>query len=895
MSTHPMRKLLARLVRASVAEEVADELAFHIEMTTRELIAQGMPSQQARAEAERRFGDAASVNAECRRYGEQRDRIVRRTEYLAELRQDVAFAVRQLAKVRGFTAIAVLTLALGIGATAAMFSALDAVVLRSLPFPDADRIVALHPRSEGREAGATPPEFYAYRTVRDFQHVAAARLGGGVALQSGDLPEIVEAAEVTTDYFAVFGVPPQYGRTFTADEDRAGGPGAVILSHRFWTSRFGGDISVLNRVLQIDGTPHTVVGIMPASFDYVSDGPKMWMPLALAPEAATQYGAHYLAVTARLRPDVTIDQARPATLAAHRSVARANGKTGDVLDSYGIDLHRFADDLVEDYRSLLFILLGAVGFVLLIACANVANLLLARGTTRARELAIRAALGAGRGRLFRQLLTESMVLSFAGSIAGLGVAFGLLRVLRVISPSNVPRLDQAGMDWRVLGVTLMLGAMSTLLFGLAPALRAARPQVDQALREGGRTSGLARDRLRPILVGAQVALTLALLVGAGLLIRSAWRIQQVDPGFDPRGVLAARLVLPQVRYPTGDAVVRLYNSVRAEAERLPGTKSAALTSVVPLSGSKVRSTMIAEGRTRQEGVEGNLRLASDGYFDTMRIPLIVGRDLARTDAADGTPVVVVTEAVIRGLWPGMHPRDAIGKRINALPTRRTDLKFWEIVGVVGDLHDAALTKAPEPEMYLPIAQTPDAFWPFLSRSLVVVVRLADDGIDPKTLERPLQRAVARIDPALPVAEAMSMEGYLAQTLATARMNTILLSMLGAIALVLAMVGIYGVVAYFVSQRTQEIGVRTALGATPSDIWRFVVRRGMLPVAVGLVIGIALAFATSRLLSGQLYGVTAQDPFTFVAVGALLLIVAVMAMFVPARRAMRVSPVVALSA
>ena len=888
-------RLIRRLTRASVADEVADELAFHVEMTTRELMAQGMTPHEARAEAERRFGDAASVNEACRNYGEQRDRIARRTEFLADLRQDLGFAVRQLIKAPGFTGIAILTLALGIGATAAMFSALDAVVLRPLPFAEVDRIVAIHPQSGGREESVTPPEFLAFRTVREFEHVAAVRPGGEVALQLGDFPEMVDAAAVSAGYFAVFGVQPQFGRTFTREEDGGGGPGAAILSHRFWMSRFNGDVAVLNRVLQVEGTPHTVVGIMPSSFDFFSGSPNIWTPLALEPEAARQYGARYLAVFARLRPDVTIEQARAATLATGRSVARESGKSEDALASYGMDIRRFADDLVRDYRALLFILFGAVGFVLLIACANVANLLLARGTTRARELAIRAALGAGRGRLLRQLLTESLVLALTGAVAGLGVAFGLLRVLKVISPADVPRIEQAAIDWRVLGVTLLLGAMSSLVFGFAPALRAARAEVQQTLREGGRGSGMARDRLRPVLVGAQVALTLALLVGAGLLIRSAWRIQQVHPGFDPRGVLAARLVLPEVRYPTDDAIVRLYNAVRAEAERIPGTKSVALTSVVPLSPSSVSSSIAGEGQVARERAKANLRLTSDGYFATMRIPFVAGRDIARTDAPDGTPVTVVNEALVRTLWPGTSPRDAIGKRVHGIPTRRQDLGQWEIVGVVGDIRDAALTQAPEPEMHVPFVQTPAAFWPFVGRSLELVVRLQQEEAPPEALERPLQRAIARIDPALPIADSKSMEGYVAETLATARMNRLLLSMLGGIALLLAMVGIYGVVAYFVSQRTQEIGVRTALGATPPDIWRFVVRRGMAPVAVGLVAGTGLALATSQLLRGQLYGVTPQDPFTFVAVGVLLVVVAVVAMYVPARRAMRVSPTVALAA
>jgi putative ABC transport system permease protein len=693
----------------------------------------------------------------------------------------------------------------------------------------------------------------------------------------------------------VLGVRPALGRTFTPEEDAKGGPGAAILSHRFWVTRFNADPAVINRVLQLSGRPHTVIGIMPASFDYRKDGANIWTPLALGPSATTEYGAHMLASFARLRTGVTIEQARAAALAAEIGLTQQIPGRVRSLSAYGMDLRRFSDDLVHDYRPLLLILFGAVGFVLLIACGNVANLLLARGTTRARELAIRAALGAGRGRLVRQLLTESVILSLTGATAGLVVAFLLLRALRVVSPDNVPRLEQAAVDWRVLGFTLGLGVVSSVVFGLAPALRAARPQLQQTLREGGRGFSGGNDRLRPVLVGAQIAMTLALLVGAGLLIRSAWRIQHVDPGFEPRGVLTARLVLPEARYPTPEAIVRMYNTVRDEAARIPGVASAALTSVVPLDESTMRSSISAEGQdARTASVDANLRIASSGYFATMRIPLIVGRDIARTDGPNATPVTVVNEAMVRALWPALQPRDVIGKRISAVPTRREGLAMWEIVGVVGDLHDAALTKAPDPEMYTPFEQTADAFWPFFGRSLVIVVRHAQVGAAPQTLTRPLQRVVARADPSLPITDAKSMEDYLSQTLATARLNTLLLSTLGAIALVLAMVGIYGVVSYFVSQRTQEIGLRMALGATPSGVWQFVIRRGLKPVGVGLGAGIALSLATSTLLRGQLFGVTARDPITLVAVCVLVVAVAIVAMYVPARRAVRVSPIVALS-
>jgi putative ABC transport system permease protein len=888
-------RLIDRFTRGKVAEEVDEELAFHAEMTIRELVARGRTPQQARDEAERRFGNSAAVSLACRRLGEQRDRHARRAEYFSELRTDLRFALRQLARAPGFTAIATVTLALGIGATAAMFSIVDAVVLRSLPFPDPARVVALHPTIEGRESALTPPEYLALRAVPAFAHVAVAHLDGGEAVRFGDLPEMIDAAAVSVDFFAVFGVRPQLGRTFTPEEDVAGGPGAAILSHRFWISRFNADPGVIGRVLQIGGTPHTIVGVMPESFDFVKGSANIWTPLALAPNAATQFGAHYLTGFARLRPSVTIEQATAAGRIAELDLARRIGSHTRPLSVYGLQLRHFSDDLVHDYRALLFILLGAVSFVLLIACSNVANLLLTRGTTRARELAVRAALGAGRGRLVRQLLAESLVLSLGGAVAGILIAFLLLRMLPLISPENVPRLEQASIDWRVLAVTLGLAVASSVLCGLAPSIRAARPDLQQTLREGGRGSGVARDRLRSTLLTAQVALTLALLVGAGLLLRSAWAIQHVDPGFEARGVLAARIVLPEARYGSGDSVVRTYATLRDEAARIPGVAITALTSVVPMSGSRMRSSVTPGGQSAKvHDIQANLRLASDGYFATMKIPLVVGRDLSPFDRADGPPVTVVSEAMVRALWPGLAMRDAIGKTIDAVPTRRKDLASWEIVGVVGDMHEAALTQSPDPEMYTPYQQTADNFWPFLGRSLVIVARLRQEGAAPESLREPLQRVIARFDPTLPIADSKSMEGYLSESLATSRMNTVVLSLLGGIALVLAMVGIYGVVSYFVSQRTREIGVRIALGGTPAAIWKFVAQRGLTPIAVGLLAGVGLSLATSAFLRAQLFGVTSSDPLTLGAVGLLMTVVALIAIYVPARRAMRVPPIVALS-
>jgi predicted permease len=882
--------------RAPVNEEVDEELSFHLEMTTHELMERGMTRQQARTEAERRFGDMKSVNAECRRYGAERDRRVERAEYFEELKQDVVFAVRQLAKARAFAAIAILTLALGIGATAAVFSALDAVVLRPLPLEEPGRVVNLQPTRRGDVAGISAPEFLGQRDTRAFEHVAGAVLGTGVTMSIGDTPELVEGARVSSEYFDVFAVKPELGRSFTREEEQPGSPKVAVISHGLWVRAFSGDRGILGRTLQLDGAPHTIIGVMPAELDFTREGAKIWLPLVITPEQATKYNEKYLTILARLRPGETLEQASAAATATQRAVAERMPDRVDPVGDYAIVVDRFIDQMVGDYRSLLFTLLGAVGFVLLISCTNVANLLLARGTGRGKELAIRAALGAGRGRLVRQLLTESLVLATLGATLGLGVAYGLLRVIVAVSPESVPRLEQARIDWRVLLFTLAIGIASAIVFGLFPALRAAGPRMQGALREGGRQSkAFARDRLRGILVAAEVALAITLLVGSGLLIRSAWRMQHVDPGFDPRGVLTSRLILPEARYVTPDAVTRTYAAIRDNAGAMPGVKSAAVASIVPMSGSDAQSSVLAEGQPRDVKWPGaNLRLATSGFFPTMGIPFVGGRDFARTDDASAPKVAIVNEALAKMLWPGVATRDVIGKRVDALSGKRTESSYWEVVGVVHDFHDESLTQRPRPEFYVPVDQAPAMLWPLIQRSLVVVVRATNPSTDAEVFVKPLRRAVAQVDASLPLADSRTMMSYLRGSLETARMNTLLLSLLGGIALALAIVGIYGVVSYFVTQRNHEIGVRLALGATPSRIWRFVVRRGLAPIVVGLIGGFALSAVTSQFLSSQLFEVSGYDPITLGAVGAQLLVVGLVATYVPARRAMRVPPVVALN-
>jgi putative ABC transport system permease protein len=884
-----------KLWRRSVAEEVDTELAFHFEMSIHELMEKGMTRQQARAEAERRFGDVASVNADCRRFGTERDQKARRAEYWTELRQDMTFAVRQLAKARAFAAVAILTLALGIGATAAVFSALDAVVLRALPFDDVDRIVEILPSRRGEASSPAAPEFAAMRDSRIFEYVSAAVLEFGVTMKLSDLPEIMGGARVSVDYFNVFGARPFLGRTFTADEDVPGHAKVVVLSHRTWVNRFNSDRGIVGKTVQLDGLPHTIIGVASPALDFSRNVPELFIPLALSGEQLTKYNERFLTMFARLRPNMTIEQAQAAATAAERAMAeRIPDRVGPVSE-WGAEIQLYADRVVGDYGSLLLILLGAVGFVLLIACSNVANLLLARGAARSKELAIRVALGAGRGRLTRQLLTESFVLALVGAVLGLGVAFGLQRVILSVSPESIPRLEQATISWRVLAFTLGLAVVSCVLFGLLPALRAVGPQLQGTLREGGRQSGIARDRLRHILVAAEVALAITLLIGSGLLIRSAWLMQRVNPGFEPKGVFTARLVLPASRYSDAGAVTRLYKSLRDAAAQIPGVKSAALVSVVPLSGSSASSSVLAEGQSR----DGNrptagFRLTSSEYFSTMGIKLLAGRDISRRDDASAPPVIVVSEALVKLLWPGLTPREVVGKRMDALSGSRAQPHFMEVVGVVADLHDEGLARPPRPAFYAPFEQAPAILWPLIQRSLVVVLRSTNPGADPATLEKPLARTITQLDASLPIADSRTMMSFLEGSLETARMNTLLLSLLGSIALVLAIVGIYGVVSYFVSQRTHEIGVRMALGATPALIWRYVVRRGLTPIVIGLAIGLALSTLTTSAIKGQLYQVTGHDPATLVSVAVLLFLVGLLATYVPARRAMRVPPVVALN-
>jgi predicted permease len=804
---------------------------------------------------------------------------------MSELKQDVALALRQLRRTPGFAITAIVTLALGIGATAAVFSALYAVVLSPLPFANAQRIVQFEATRRGSpEEIFTGAELSALRARTDaFSHVAGVRFGAGFTLTGLDVPEVVGGMLVTADYFRVLGVSPQIGRSFVDSDDQPGAPHVVIMSDRFWKSRFGGDPLIVGRTLRLEDEQYSVIGVMPRDFDALGAENNFWAPLRLSAEQLASHSGRSLSVLARVAPGVTLARASDAARAAVRLTAARNPSASQEVSARA---RRYIDTIVGDYRQRLLVLLGAVGLVLLIACVNVANLLLARGTVRARELAIRAALGAGRGRLVRQLLAESLVLALAGATVGIALAFALVRVLVSLAPSGVPRLDHAGVNGVVLAFTFGVAIVSSVVIGLLPSLRGAGPPVQTALREGGRGAGGARRApLRAFLVATEVALAMTLLTGSGLLIRTAIHLQQVNPGFNPTNLMTARLLLPGARYRDPGLIAQTYDQIRSAALQVPGVQHAALVSVVPLTHNQLGTSVAPEGRTlsADERTSADFRYASPDYFDTMGMPLVDGRDFARSDDANAPKVCIISASLAKKLWPGERP---VGKRLEVMGDKLT------VVGVSGDVHDAALNVPPSPTLYMPFQQTPPGMWAVTGRSLVLVTRTVPR---PETLLKALQKAVMSVDQSLPLTDEGSMSDILSNSIAKARFNTLLLTTLGAIALALASIGVYGVVAYFVSQRTREIGVRMALGAAPAHIWRLVLSRGLRPIVWGAVAGAVLSLATARLLRGQLFGVEPSDPTTLLMVGALLLAVAVLATLTPARRAMRVTPSSALAA
>jgi putative ABC transport system permease protein len=883
------RSLRSWLWRVPLDQEIDEELAFHIEMRTRELIARGIDPAAAREQAFSRLGDVRQLKRACMNIGKKRDREMRLTQWLEEFADDARFSIRHLIAAPGFAAIAVLTLALGIGATTAIFSVVHAVVLRPLPFVDPDRVMFVGERFPGSPADAPPSStsvgnFVDWRTHSKTFASLAALQSFSFNLSEGDVPERVIGGRVTHTWFDVIGMTPLHGRVFTAAEDVPGNDRVVVLSHRLWTRRFGANPAIIGREIPLNAVNFTVIGVMPPGFDLTSDWEELWTPVAFTREQIATHDDHYLEVIGRLAPGVSIEQARAELRTIHAQMRAQYPGDFQVNEAIFRPLHQ---QLVGDYRQRLLVLLGAVLLVLLIACANVANLLLARGGIRSREIALRAAIGAGRGRIVRQLLTETLVLAVVGGLLGVATAWFVVPAVVALSPEGVPRLEQARLDVVVLGFALSTAIFSALAAGLAPALRAARTDLRGALNEGGRTgSSASRDRIRTVFVAAEVSLAMMLLVGAGLLVRSALHLQRIDPGFTPNGLITARLTLPAARYDEPSRVVQTFEEVVQAIAATPGVEAAGASTMVPLTPGGNGNGLLPEGKqvATENFVNARLGIVTPGYFRTLRMPLRRGRLFAADDRQGAPKVAVVNETAARALFPGQDP---IGKRFSCCDGTPSTPGWRIVVGVVGDIRSRGPAEDARPEFFLPISQAPDAAWRWIQRSMTIVARSATG--DASALPGVARDALRRVDPSLPLYQVRSMEQRLSASVAQARFNTLLMMLLGGIGLILSAIGVYGVIAYFVTQRQQEIGIRMALGAKGPDVVRMVMRQGMQPVVLGIILGIAGAYGASRVLTSYVYGVTTTDPLTFAVVVALLATVAILATMIPARRAVRIEP------
>jgi predicted permease len=882
------RQLASLLWKASVEQEVDAEFDFHVEMRTRELIARGLDAGLARAAAVARFGDIRAVRATCRSIGNQRERAMRRTEYLSELVHDARFAIRQLMNAPAFTAVAVLTLALGVGATTAIFSAVEAVVLRPFPYPAPDRLAFVFTHWQFGDGDVSVGDFTDWRKrSKSFSDMTAFDFRG-MTMTSGETPDRITDARTTASTFSMYGVKPQLGRVFTADEDQPGRNQVVVLSDGLWRRAFAAKTDVLGTSISLGGVPHMIIGVMPPDFDPTDSHEDAWTPAGFTPEQLAQHDEHYLTVAGRLAPGVTLQAASREmdAIAARMSVEYpTTNKTSSVR------LRGFSEAIIGDYRTRLFVLLSAVGCVLLIACGNVANLLLARGAARSKELAVRTAIGAGRSRIARQLLTENLVLSCLASLIGLALAWAGIHLLLGAAPTTIPRLAATHIDAVVLAFAVCLTVACSIVFGTVPALRSVRGDVQQALREGGRTAFAARDRVRTALIVAEVAIALTLLVGGGLLIRSALYLNRVDPGFRIAGTLSARVALRPAQFADGpgnaeQTFARILDELRAQ----PGVAAAALTSAAPLGPAGNSNGLVPEGRPADisSAIDSRLRLVTPGYLTAMGIPLIAGRDIGTQDVRGGLRVMVVSAALARAAWPN---ESAVGKRIACCEGGLSDPYWKTVVGVAADVHSGGPTRAIRPEFYLPMAQSPADAWRWINGTMTVVVRAATG--EGTSLTPAIRAAVRAVDPTLPVYDVATMDARLRQTMAEARFHLLLLATLGTVGLLLAAAGIYSVIAYFVALRTHEIGVRMALGATPRDVLRLMTLQGLRPVIGGTVAGGIVAMWATRLLRGSLYGVTPTDRTTFATMTLVLLVVATIAILIPARRAAAVDPTTAL--
>jgi len=886
-------RLRALFRRKSVEAELDEELLAHLEHQVQKYVQSGLPVEEARRRARLEFGGLDQVKEQCR--------DARGVTFIETTLQDVRYGLRQLRRSPAFTAVAAITLALGIGANTLIFSVVNAAILHPLPFREANRLVtqwATSPTIGYSGLGSVADPDYLQWRAQDhvFSEIAAFR-GQPSNLTGVGEPARLLGAAISANLLRTLEVNPALGRAFVPEEESVGHDRVALLSDRLWRSRFGSDPSAVGRAIKLDGEFYTVIGVMPAGFDF-PNRPDLWIPLTLAggTDNAKEGGQRVilqasLQIVARLKPGISLERARSeAALIGERRLF----KPGDW--EWHTTLVPLSQAMASDIRTPLLVLFAAVGLVLLIACANVANLFLARATARQGEIAVRKALGASRTRVIRQMLTESVMLAvFGGGLGLLLAALGKGFVARatsllprsLASPSAAAHISSAGIDLWVLGFTLAISVLTAVLFGLAPAVWASRGELNSSLKEEGRgsTPGRGRGYLRDGIVMAEVALALILLVGAGLLIRSFLRLMSVDPGFSPQNVLILNISLPDSRYESAPSMITFEHQALERLSALPGVKSVGGVFGLPLGNGAIQGDFTVEGQPApapraQPFIAAKKTIGGD-YFKAVGIPLLKGRTFDKHDSETAPHVVIVSQSLARHFWPR---GEAIGQRLK--PGFPNDA-WCTVVGVVGDTKQYSLDETPSPSMYLPYVQAPD---PFLMQDITLVLRTTSD---PLSLVAAARRAVQAVDPDLPVFDVATMDQLVYRSASGPRFNTALLGIFAALALILSTVGIYGVMSYTVLQRTHEIGVRMALGAQAGDVLQQVVRQGMLLAAGGIATGVAGAWVVTRFLSSLLFGVTATDPTTFALVTLLLAAVALLACLLPARRATKVDPVLAL--
>lgn len=862
---------------------IVEELAQHLADCYAELLAGGATAAEAERQTRAELSGNEVLARELRRVERRTnpEPIIlgsnRRRNMIADLWQDLRYGARMLMKQPGFSLIAILTLALGIGANTAMFSVVNAVLLRPLPFPEPKQLMLL---VEGKG-----PANFAGADVRDLAlpNRSFAQFGAySIAtfnLAGGSVPERVNGARVSAGLLPTLGVQPLYGRNLTAEEDREGGAKVVLLGHGVWKRQFGADSGVVGRAISLDEQSYTVIGVLPPTLNFPSDK-ELFVPLALsAKDLDSYFSPFFINIAARLKPDVTRSQAD-----AELSTIIKKQEPGEKRPRFQrLRVMGLQEAMVGDARTMMLVLLGAVGFVVLIACANLANLLLTAAARRHKEIAVRLSLGASRNRVVRQFLTESLLLAGLGGGAGLLLASTGMTLINALLPSTIPRNGEISVDGRVLVFTCVLSVVAGLLFGTLPALRASQTALNEALKAGSPTLGgsFSANRLRALLVVSQVALTVVLLTGAGLMIKSFLQLQQSRLGFRPERLLTARISLPRTTYSTPQQRLSFADRLLEETRKQPGMQEVALTSFLPFATGNHMFGILMNGQKNEERRPGmpmaNVRSVSPDYFRVLGIPLLKGRELTSADHERAPLVTVINEAMAKRYWPNTNP---IGQRIN----ETLDEKNWrEIVGVVGSVQHLARGQEPQPEMFMPLSQKP-------TESLNVAVRTQ---VEEASFAAAFQRSATAIAANLPVFEVRTMEERLFESVAQPRFRTVLLGVFAALALVMAVVGLYAVMAVSVAQRTHELGIRIALGAQRRDVIGMVLGQGIKLVSLGIVMGLAGAWALTRVMTTLLYGVKPTDPLTFVAVPVLLIVVAILACWLPARQAARVDPLTAL--